>query len=231
MLKNFKNSFEISNFSFLNFVVRFTILKIRRFVSFEKSRFVFRLHHWSQNTSSVETSTTSVLEDDGKKFKNTYLDQGTCGINQFKKSKSRSKRVVGGTRAKYGKHPWIAHILVEGYSNCGGSVISKSWILTAAHCIVGEDRRYLTVVAGEYHARQKDDHEQRRGVRKLVLYPKYRIGSDNHDIGLLQLDMKLKFGKYVQPVCLPAFGRPVPTGKQASIMGWGETNAKGSKLQ
>ena len=185
--------------------------------------------------NSVETSTTSILQEevDDKKYKNTYLDQGTCGISQSKKKnfKSRSKRVVGGTRAKYGEHPWIAHILVEGYSNCGGSVISKSWILTAAHCIVGEDKRGLTVVAGEYHARQKDDFEQRRGVKKLILYPKYRIGSDDHDIGLMQLDKKLKFGKYVQPVCLPAFGRPVPTGKVASIMGWGETNAKGSKLQ
>ena len=50
-------------------------------------------------------------------------------------------RIVGGVEANFNAFPWIAGLV---YSNksvkrpfCGGSLISSSFVLTAAHCVDG----------------------------------------------------------------------------------------------
>lgn len=52
-------------------------------------------------------------------------------------------RIVGGQTAEKGSWPWQTMIALLGGSQfCGGSLIDKSWVLTAAHCVYGssEDR-------------------------------------------------------------------------------------------
>ena len=55
-------------------------------------------------------------------------------------------RVFGGKGAESGQFPWNAAVITE-YSDektyfCGGSIVTRSWVLTAAHCLAtrkGED--------------------------------------------------------------------------------------------
>ena len=42
-------------------------------------------------------------------------------------------RIVGGEDAPTGSWPWMAKIETAIY-HCGGSVINKEWVLSAAHC-------------------------------------------------------------------------------------------------
>lgn len=57
-----------------------------------------------------------------------------------------SGRVVGGVDAREGQFPHQISLRRNGSHTCGGSIISRNYVLTAAHCVTYEDE------AGAYHA-------------------------------------------------------------------------------
>ena len=61
--------------------------------------------------------------------------------------------VIGGETAIPGAWPWQVALHSNGRYICGGSLISATWVVTAAHCISGQTG--YTVVLGKrlYDAR------------------------------------------------------------------------------
>lgn len=54
-----------------------------------------------------------------------------CGV------RGRAQRIVGGSVTLAHEYPWLVGLSKQGKMYCGGSLITKKHILTAAHCING----------------------------------------------------------------------------------------------
>ncbi|KAI8121175.1 hypothetical protein FF38_07219 [Lucilia cuprina] len=113
--------------------------------------------------------------------------------------------------------------------NCGGTIIAKDWILTAAHCI--KNPVGMAVVAGLHERTNLDEKTQTRIVDWGKIHEKYNNGVGPYDIAILHLSEPLEYNQYVQPAALPA-AEEIHSG-EIHLYGWGQPKAyilTGAKL-
>lgn len=164
-----------------------------------------------------------------------------CGING-------ESRILGGEKADLTEFPWMALIEYERPNRnrgfyCGGVLISKRYVLTAAHCLKGKDIpknwKLVSVRLGEYNTETDLDCYGKTNqcapppinipVQERIAhedYDPYDINQPN-DIALLRLVKNINnFNDYVRPICLPSHNQlrsKSYNGKRLTVSGWGKT--------
>nr|CAD7417723.1 unnamed protein product [Timema poppensis] len=94
-------------------------------------------------------------------------------------------RIVNGNQASRGQFPHQAALYLDGRSFCGGSLISTSWILTAAHCTLN-----IGTVTAHLGAQSLNSVESGRvtlATRNLINHASYNPSNLNNDISLVRL--------------------------------------------
>ncbi|KAL1460991.1 hypothetical protein WDU94_012924 [Cyamophila willieti] len=177
-----------------------------------------------------------------------------CGL-------ATEQRIIGGYLTELGQIPWIARIAFAKNKalrrrmnsnrkisdnlvtfSCGGSLISKYYVVTAAHCTLGP-ADILFVRLGEWDVDTDPDCQngvcaplvQDITVVDVISHKFY--SNDEHmknDIALLRLEKPPILNRYVQPICLP-YGPALTrdfTGEDTIVAGWGltETDAPSTML-
>ncbi|XP_047520561.1 venom serine protease-like [Pieris napi] len=150
-----------------------------------------------------------------------------CGIKKV-------RRIVNGQDTIPNEYPMMAGLVERGKDTfvCGGTIISKRYIVTAAHCIVGKIASNLGVVVGEHDVSRGDDSPSTRGyaVAGFRTHPYYNSSTYDYDVGLLSLTEDIQFSENVMPVCLPfKFTGSDFTGAKLTILGWGTIFIGGPK--
>jgi secreted trypsin-like serine protease len=93
--------------------------------------------------------------------------------------------IVGGYRADPAEWPFIAVLYVGGRFNCGGSVISSTEVLTAAHCARGVRVSKMRIVTGRPNLKETSVGQTIAVAAKRV-HPDYAI-NQRHDLAVLTL--------------------------------------------
>ncbi|KAI0218615.1 Cubilin [Lamellibrachia satsuma] len=134
--------------------------------------------------------------------------------------------IVDGTEAKGYSWPWQISLFLQGYGHiCGGSILNKRWILTAAHCVEDEKTSQLRVVVGEHNRYKFEGTEMVLEVERFFIYPRYFTRGFNNDIALIRLKGSLEYRREVAPVCLP--DTDISPGTVCVTTGWGHTAGTG----
>ena len=121
--------------------------------------------------------------------------------------------VVGGSDVEQGEHQYMAAVLEGGSQLCGGSVIARRWVLTAAHCI-DPDGDY-SVAVGDV-----DWTEGREiAVDRAIVHPAYNPDTSANDVALLRLVADARVPTLRIPG--PPADRFEVTGTPAVVVGWG----------
>jgi len=103
--------------------------------------------------------------------------------------------IVGGVDSKSLELPWQVYLEIDKNGllfACGGSLITDTWVVTAAHCINGSDQ--VTVYSGAID-RTSSGNRSTNTVSNSIIHPDYAQGNNTGDIALLKLSA---------PVALPA---------------------------
>jgi len=136
----------------------------------------------------------------------------SCGCSN--ESRLYSK-IVGGQNAKTRTWSWVVSLRFQNRFLCAGSILSSSWILTAAHCFsilanFGIDVSRIDPSDITVHAGSTNQHEenQLRRVAKIIFHPKYDEASFINDIALLKLSSSFHMTDVtLAKICLPSVSR------------------------
>ncbi|CAH7470133.1 1810009J06Rik [Phodopus roborovskii] len=122
-------------------------------------------------------------------------------------------KIIGGYNCPKNSIPYQVSLNDNTGHQCGGSLISDQWVLSAAHCYKG---KRLQVRLGEHNIKVLEGGEQFIDAGKIIRHPKYNEDTADNDI-IYQ----------VSTISLP---RSCPaSGTQCLVSGWGNTVNLGGK--
>lgn len=174
------------------------------------------------------------ITEDGN-FDDSEVDLQAGG---FRFPKDFNERIFGGQEAAIGQFPHQIS-LRERHGpifrhNCGGSIITNRFVLTAAHCF---NRRFpapdhYRIVVGAHQNNNNDGTAH--NITRWIIHEKFYMnfnattGTVRNDIALIETTKTIEYNNLVAPIALHHRFIENEVGVVAS--GWGRSNVSDSQL-
>ncbi|XP_059335592.1 serine protease 56 [Ammospiza nelsoni] len=155
---------------------------------------------------------------------------GSCGRRGVPQANGTAPRgrIMGGSVAPRGAWPWLVSVRLHGELMCGGVLVGRSWVLTAAHCFGGNRNELAwTVVVGDHELGKPGAGKRAVPIRRILPHPKFNPKTFHGDLALLELAVPLAPSPTVSPVCLPSGSEEPSPGTPCYIAGWGSLYEEG----
>lgn len=151
-------------------------------------------------------------------------------LNFVSTNEKRETRLAGGQLAEPGQFPYTVLVIhlrhtvlfseIYPHRRCGGAIIGKRWVVTAATCTQGINSvpEYVRVQVGATNLLTDGDIHS---IESIINHPKYNQTVYRNDISLLYLVHALEWSETVQPI--PLENRFIGDGVRVLACGWGYT--------
>ncbi|XP_052752245.1 serine protease snake-like isoform X2 [Galleria mellonella] len=170
-----------------------------------------------------------------------YIWQLKDGVDKIKRDKIcydyQSKYlgirfVISGRFTQHGEFPHMGAIGWRSVTdtwlfNCGSTLISPKFVLTAGHCTKASprDSRIADVVPkiirfGVKNLVNDKNIPTDRNISRIIPHPQYKPPKQYFDIALMELVKEVTFSKEIQPACLWSKNDD-SYGAVATVTGWG----------
>ncbi|MDN3021791.1 serine protease [Streptomyces sp. S.PB5] len=133
--------------------------------------------------------------------------------------------IVGGSTTTTTSYPFVMQITDASQNQfCGGTLVSATKVVTAAHCMVGESTSSVRVVGGRTYRNGTNGTVSR--VSKIWIHPSYTDASNGDDVAVLTLSTSMPYttASYVSSSDTSVYA----AGTTARVLGWGTTSSGGS---
>ncbi|XP_036436961.1 elastase-1-like [Colossoma macropomum] len=158
------------------------------------------------------------------------LGQSVVPFNQAGQGQGQN-RVIGGSVSIPNAWPWQVSLRVQSgtcYNHyCGGVLIKKNWVLTAAQCVDGTG--VSVVVLGDHDLTLPESgKEQYIGISAIYIHPGWKRDlAAGYDIALIRLASDAILNSYVQLASLPPVDQVLAGNTACYVTGWGVTQTGG----
>jgi secreted trypsin-like serine protease len=147
---------------------------------------------------------------------------------------SHEPKIISGNAVPNGKYSFVAALLNTGYGRapmqqqiCGGSLIDRNSVLTAAHCVTGPrgfpvPARPLRISVGRTVL--NSNQGQKSWVSNISIHPRYNVDTKAYDAAVLKLSSPVSG---IAPIKLASSKQNYleKPGRKATVAGWGTTTA------